>query len=72
MKIRRVVTGHDEDGKAIVAIDEVSRDVVSSDIPRMNPWNGAKPIILPGRGEAMVGRHRFPGAPAAFTAQNDA
>ena len=29
MKIRRVVTGHDEDGKAIVAIDEVSRDVVS-------------------------------------------
>ena len=29
MKIRRVVTGHDEDGKAVVAIDEVSRDVVS-------------------------------------------
>jgi quercetin dioxygenase-like cupin family protein len=29
MKIRRVVTSHDGDGKAIVAIDEVSRDVVS-------------------------------------------
>lgn len=29
MKIRRVVTGHDRDGKAVVAIDEVSRDVVS-------------------------------------------
>ena len=29
MKIRRVVTGHDKDGKAVVAIDEVSRDVVS-------------------------------------------
>jgi quercetin dioxygenase-like cupin family protein len=29
MKIRRVVTGHDGKGKAVVAIDEVSRDVVS-------------------------------------------
>jgi quercetin dioxygenase-like cupin family protein len=29
MKIRRVVTSHDDRGKAIVAIDEVSRDVVS-------------------------------------------
>ncbi len=29
MKIRRVVTGHDERGKAVVKIDEVSRDVVS-------------------------------------------
>ena len=29
MKIRRVVTGHDKNGKAVVAIDEVSRDVVS-------------------------------------------
>ncbi|MDP2332396.1 MAG: cupin domain-containing protein [Reyranella sp.] len=29
MKIRRVVTAHDDDGKAVVAIDEVSRDVVS-------------------------------------------
>ena len=29
MKIRRVVTGHDDKGKAVVAIDEVSRDVVS-------------------------------------------
>ncbi len=29
MKIRRVVTGHDDKGKAIVVIDEVSRDVVS-------------------------------------------
>jgi quercetin dioxygenase-like cupin family protein len=29
MKVRRVVTGHDKDGKAVVSIDEVSRDVVS-------------------------------------------
>jgi quercetin dioxygenase-like cupin family protein len=29
MKIRRVVTSHDDKGKAMVAIDEVSRDVVS-------------------------------------------
>ena len=29
MKIRRVVTAHDGDGKAVVAIDEISRDVVS-------------------------------------------
>ena len=29
MNIRRVVTAHDKDGKATVAIDEVSRDVVS-------------------------------------------
>ena len=28
-KIRRVVTSHDTSGKAVVAIDEVSRDVVS-------------------------------------------
>jgi quercetin dioxygenase-like cupin family protein len=29
MKIRRVVTSHDSKGRAVVAIDEVSRDVVS-------------------------------------------
>ena len=29
MKVRRVVTSHDSSGKAIVAIDEVSKDVVS-------------------------------------------
>ena len=29
MKIRRVITGHDGNGKAIVAIDEISRDIVS-------------------------------------------
>ena len=29
MNIRRVVTAHDGDGKAVVAIDELSRDVVS-------------------------------------------
>ena len=29
MKVRRVVTSHDADGMAVVAIDEVSRDVVS-------------------------------------------
>ena len=29
MNIRRVVTGHDGDGKAMVAIDEVTRDVGS-------------------------------------------
>ena len=29
MKVRRVVTSHDKDGKAVVAIDEVSKDVVS-------------------------------------------
>lgn len=29
LHIRRVVTGHDENGRAIVAIDEVSRNVIS-------------------------------------------
>ena len=29
MKVRRVVTSHDSNGKAVVAIDEVSKDVVS-------------------------------------------
>ena len=29
MRVRRVVTAHDKDGKAVVAIEEVSRDVVS-------------------------------------------
>jgi mannose-6-phosphate isomerase-like protein (cupin superfamily) len=30
LNIRRVVTGHDAQGKAIVAIDEVSKDLVSN------------------------------------------
>jgi quercetin dioxygenase-like cupin family protein len=29
LQIRRVVTGHDEQGKAIVTVDEISRNVVS-------------------------------------------
>jgi mannose-6-phosphate isomerase-like protein (cupin superfamily) len=29
LHIRRVVTGHDEDGRAIVAIDEISKNVIS-------------------------------------------
>ena len=29
MNIRRVVTGHDADGKAVVAIDEISKDLSS-------------------------------------------
>jgi quercetin dioxygenase-like cupin family protein len=29
LQIRRVVTGHDERGRAVVAIDEVSRNVIS-------------------------------------------
>jgi len=29
LKIRRVVTGHDDDGKAVVQIDEVCRNVIS-------------------------------------------
>jgi quercetin dioxygenase-like cupin family protein len=30
LRLRRVVTGHDANGKAIVTIDEVSRDLVST------------------------------------------
>lgn len=30
MQVRRVVTGHDANGKAVVAIDELSTDVVSA------------------------------------------
>jgi mannose-6-phosphate isomerase-like protein (cupin superfamily) len=29
LQIRRVVTGHDEDGRAVVAIDEISKNVIS-------------------------------------------
>jgi quercetin dioxygenase-like cupin family protein len=29
LTIRRVVTGHDENGKAVVAIDEISKNVIS-------------------------------------------
>ena len=29
LHIRRVVTGHDDDGRAVIAIDEVARNVVS-------------------------------------------
>jgi hypothetical protein len=43
-----------------------------TDIPHMSHWNEAKAIILPGSGEAMGGRHSFPGAPTALTAQNGA
>jgi hypothetical protein len=38
----------------------------------MNPWNGAKPFILPGCEEAMGGGHSFRGGPAAFTAHDGA
>ncbi len=30
MQVRRVVTGHDADGKAVVKIDEMSRDIVNA------------------------------------------
>ena len=30
VKVRRVVTGHDENGRAVVKIDEISKNVVSS------------------------------------------
>ena len=29
LKIRRVITGHDDDGKAVVLIDEICRNVIS-------------------------------------------
>ena len=29
LKIRRVVTGHDASGKAVVAIDEICKNVIS-------------------------------------------
>lgn len=38
-KVRRVVTGHDENGKAIVEIDEVT-----SDPPETRP--GARPVVV--------------------------
>ena len=45
MQVRRVVTGHKKDGKATVAIDEISKDVVK---PRegctfFNVWSTALP-----------------------------
>ena len=69
MKIRRVVTGHKEDGEATVLIDELSQDVVSfrpgatvcnvwsAPLPADNsdPADGAKQII----GTAMSGRSVF-------------
>ncbi|MDP3239622.1 MAG: hypothetical protein Q8M69_04260, partial [Reyranella sp.] len=42
------------------------------DIARMNPWTGTKLIIALGSGEPPVGRRRFAGTRAAFTAQSDA
>ena len=29
LKLRRVVTGHDQDGRAVIAIDEICKNVVS-------------------------------------------
>ena len=57
MKIRRVVTGHDEDGKAVVVIDEVSRDVVSfrPGATITNLWSTAGfPVDNTGAAEAGV------------------
>lgn len=36
LEIRRVVTGHDENGKAVVSIDEISKNVVTR---RANQWS---------------------------------
>ena len=41
MQVRRVVTGHDADGKAVVKIDEMSRDIVNArpGATFMNIWS---------------------------------
>lgn len=36
LEVRRVVTGHDENGKAVVKIDEISKNVVTR---RPNQWS---------------------------------
>ena len=69
MRIRRIITGHDADGKAGIVIDEMSSDLVhvrpgatfcnvwSATLPADNddPSDGAKQIV----GTAMRGRSVF-------------
>src|SRR5580704_13859471 len=43
-------------------------ELTSSDIPRMNPWNGANAIILPDSGKAIGDPRSFRGAPAGSSA----
>ena len=42
-----------------------------TDIPQMNPWNGANRSSLPGSGEAMGVQPRFPAASALYDLPND-
>jgi hypothetical protein len=43
LEVRRVVTGHDENGKAVVSIDEITTNVVS------RRQNHARHAAQPGR-----------------------
>ncbi len=57
-------------GKQLVA-EKILCHNHSTDIPRMNPWNGANASTLPGSREAIDGLCRFPGGPASSTVQNE-
>jgi quercetin dioxygenase-like cupin family protein len=71
MQIRRVVTGHDGNGKAVVAIDEISKDVVNFrkgavamtvwstegfPVDNANPADGAKEVTATTRDNGTVFR----------------
>ena len=63
LKIRRVVTGHDDNGRAVVAVDEICKNVMSR---RPNHescvvWStGSFPPTIPGRKTAACARSRPP------------
>ncbi len=63
MGIRRVVTGHDDDGKAIFASDEVVEPVTSDLVPGMEffrLWGSDAPNRFPDDGSAPVAVQYFP------------
>jgi mannose-6-phosphate isomerase-like protein (cupin superfamily) len=63
MGVRRVVTGHDEAGKAVFASDEVVEPIVLDLLPQAEfyrLWGADAPVHLPDDGSQPAGHAYFP------------
>ncbi|MFM7534938.1 MAG: cupin domain-containing protein [Acidimicrobiales bacterium] len=68
MQVRRVVTGHSADGKAIIASDERVAPLVLAMLPGAEfhrLWGSDAPVEVPGGGSAALSMSYFP-APGGF------
>jgi mannose-6-phosphate isomerase-like protein (cupin superfamily) len=52
MSVRRVVTGHDDAGKAVVVSDEVIEPTDPEFAPKWSIWAADAPVVLPDAGAA--------------------